>query len=327
MATLGTSPAVITEAVDLLAEQGDRPDGILLFHTEDPDVRESVELLQKHLPQHCGIKWIIPIPVGSYGDIDSTEAAVEFMEVACAQLRAYRDAHWLFVNIAGGRKAMSALLVLTVQFYGAERLFHIWVPPWLEAEGEIAELRNLPESVILERLHPPLNRPPMDRPRLVDLPFISLFPMLSDIRDALEGKALASKEVKPFLVRVGLLTSQGTPTSLGERVATILGHVEALPPARQEEPQVHIPPHHHKDRLERFAWELLGYAHFIVEIRGEEWRKGQSGVQAQPPKELIAGVRLRTDTLFRLRLVTTAKTPGELEAARRYVERYVRRRE
>ena len=255
MATLGTSPAVITEAVDLLAEQGDRPDGILLFHTEDPDVRESVELLQKHLPQHCGIKWIIPIPVGSYGDIDSTEAAVEFMEVACAQLRAYRDAHWLFVNIAGGRKAMSALLVLTVQFYGAERLFHIWVPPWLEAEGEIAELRNLPESVILERLHPPLNRPPMDRPRLVDLPFISLFPMLSDIRDALEGKALASKEVKPFLVRVGLLTSQGTPTSLGERVATILGHVEALPPARQEEPQVHIPPHHHKDRLERFAWE------------------------------------------------------------------------
>jgi len=327
MATLGTSPAVITEAVDLLTEQKTRPDGILLFHTEDPDVKKSMELLQEHLPQHCGIQWIIPISIGSYGDIDSTEAAVEFMEVVCAQLRAYRDSCSLFVNIAGGRKAMSALLVLAVQFYGAGRLFHIWVPPWLENEGEITELRNLPESVILERLHPSLDRPAMDRPRLVDLPFISLFPMLSDIRGALEGRDLASKEVKSFLVRTGLLTSQETPTPLGERVATILDRVEALPPARQEEPRVHIPPHHHKDRLERFARELLDYAPFIVEIRGEEWRRGRPGVHSRPPKELILEVTLGTDILFRLRLVTTATTNGQLEAARKGVERYVRRRE
>jgi len=36
---------------------------------------------------------------------------------------------------------------------------------------------------------------------------------------------------------------------------------------------------------------------------------------------------LGTDILFRLRLITTATTPGQLEAARRYVERYIRRRE
>jgi len=59
--------------------------------------------------------------------------------------------------------------------------------------------------------------------------------MLPDIRDALEGKALATREVKQFLVRAGLLSPEGTPTSLGQRVATILNEVEALPPARQQE--------------------------------------------------------------------------------------------
>lgn len=327
VATLGTSPAVITEAVDLLAEQGDRPDGVLLFYTEDPDVKESLALLSRHLPQHCHISWLVPVSVGSHRDIDSAEAAVEFMQVACAQIRAYRGEHRLFANIAGGRKAMSALLALAVQFYGAERLFHIWVPPWLEDEGEITALRNLPEPVITERLHPPLDRPPAERPWLVDLPFIALFPMLPDIRDALEGKAPATREVKQFLVRAGLLSPEGTPTSLGQRVATVLSEVEALPPARQQEPRIHIPRHRYQDRLERFARELIGYAPFVVEVRGEEWRQGQPGVRSQPPNELSVGVRLRTDTLFRLRLITTARTPGELEAARRHVERYIRRRE
>ncbi len=52
-------------------------------------------------------------------------------------------------------------------------------------------------------------------------------------------------------------------------------------------------------------------------------------MRAQPPNALIAGVRLHlhTDILFRLRLVTTATTPGQLEVVRRYVERYIRRRE
>ncbi|WP_448591856.1 CRISPR-associated protein Csx14 [Thermoflexus hugenholtzii] len=329
VATLGTSPAVITEAVDLLAEEGERPDGLLLFHTEDPDVKESLELLEEHLPKHCGISWVVPIQIGSYGDVDSTEAAVEFMEQACAQLRAYRDEHRLFVCIAGGRKVMSALLALAVQFYGAERLFHIWAPPWLEAEGEIAELRKFrdwPEQ-LTKRLHPPLNQPPTDRPRLVDLPFISLFPMLPAILDALGGHASASKEIKQLLVRAGLLNPDDVPTPIGQRVAAILSLVEMLPPARSQEPHVHIPHHHHRDRLERFAWDLIGYAPFVVEVRGEEWRKGQFGVEAEPPSALIVRVRLGTDIPFRLRLITTATTEGQLEAARRYIERYVHRRE
>ncbi|GBD08595.1 hypothetical protein HRbin22_00836 [Candidatus Thermoflexus japonica] len=327
IATLGTSPAVITEAVDLLDEQGDRPDGVLLLHTEDPDVKESCELLQAHLPRHCGIQWVTPIPIGSYGDIDSTAAAVEFMELACAQLRAYRDEYRVFVNIAGGRKTMSALLALAVQFYGAARLFHIWVPPWLESEGEITALRDLTEEEITRRLHPSLKGSPSDRPQLVDLPFIALFPMLPDIHRALRGESPAPWEIRQALIHAGLLNPHGTPTSMGQQVATILDNVETLPPVCQVEPQIHIPRHHYQDRLRRFARDLIAYAPFIVEIHGEEWRKGEPGVRAQPPNELIAEVRLHTDILFRLRLVTTATTPGQLEAARRYVERYIRRRE
>ncbi|ABY35510.1 MAG TPA: CRISPR-associated protein Csx14 [Chloroflexus aurantiacus] len=328
IATLGTAPAVITEAIELLEEQSLHPDGVVLLYTEDYDVLSSLELLMKHLPAHCEISWIVPISVGTYHDIDSTKAAVEFMQIACTQLRTYRNNHRLFVSIAGGRKVMSALLALAVQFYGAECLFHIWVPPWLEEEGEIGQLRGLQPEQINARLHPPLvNRDPKDRPQLVDLPFIALFPMLPDIREALAGGTPIDKNVKSMLVSTGLLTTDGTPTPLGESVAAILNLVEALPPARQIEPKVHISSHHYKDRIEGFAKELIGYAPFVVEVRGEQWGQGEPGVSAQQPRDLIVRARLGTDIRFQLRLVTTATTEGELEAARRHVERYVQRKE
>jgi len=61
-------------------------------------------------------------------DVDSDEAATEFMEQACSALRDYRKKGWeVYACIAGGCKAMSALLAIAVQFYGAQRLFHVLV--------------------------------------------------------------------------------------------------------------------------------------------------------------------------------------------------------
>lgn len=60
---------------------------------------------------------------------------------------------------------------------------------------------------------------------------------------------------------------------------------------------------------------------------GEQRRKEEPDVRAQPLNTLIAGVGLHTDILLRLRLVTTATTPGQPEAVRRYMERYIPRRE
>ncbi|HEY65182.1 MAG TPA: CRISPR-associated protein Csx14 [Caldilineae bacterium] len=329
IATLGTTPAVITEAVDLLTEQGVRPDGVQLLLTQDRDVQEGYELLAQHLPDHDDITWVEPVSIAAYGDVDSSEAAVEFMQVACALLRTFRDAgHRLFVSIAGGRKAMSALLALAVQFYGAERLFHVWVPPWIEEEGDISKLcqwKDFPKR-LNEVLHPSLEADEGDRPRIVDLPFIGLFPLLDDIRMALQGEEIPLKEIKGLLVANALLTSQGEPTELGRRVAIILESVEGLPPARQEECKISIAKHHYSGRLERFAWELSGRFPFITEIRSGEWRSGGDKVKAESPNIIRVFEPLGTDFPLQLILTTTATTSGQLEAARRGVERYVRRR-
>ena len=325
IATLGTSPAVVTEAVDLLTEQNCRPDGVILLRTEDTDVREAYELLATHLPQHDNLTWVKPVSIGQYGDVDTPEAAVEFMQKACHILKSRRDAGYrLFVSIAGGRKAMSALLALAVQFYGAERLFHIWVPPWLEAEGEIAQLRNLPEDVRIQKLHPPLNTE--DRPRLVDLPFIGLFPWLEDIRDALKGAVPPERSLKTLLQANNLLDSQARPTELGKTILNILEDVEGLPPARQEPCKVAIAKHHYRDRLERFAQELCGSLLFITQIQSGEWRSGEAKVKAEPPNRLRVFEPLGLDFPLQLILETTAATPGQLEAAKRAVERYLEQR-
>ncbi len=329
IATLGTTPAVITEAVDLLAEQGVQLDGVQLLMMQDRDVRESFEILAQHLPSHDGITWVEPVFIAAYGDVDSPEAAVEFMQVATGLLKAFRDADYrVFVSIAGGRKAMSALLALAVQFYGAERLFHVWVPPWLEEEGDISKLRqwkDFPDE-LNKRLHPSLEVEKSDRPRIVDLPFIGLFPMLNEIRVALQGGETPSKEIRDLLVANGLLASQGEPTGLGKSVATILESVEGLPPARQGECKISISKHHYSDRLERFAWELSGRFPFVTEIRSGEWRSGEAKVKSDSPNIVRVLEPLGTNFPLQLILTTTATTSGQLEAARREIERYLRRR-
>lgn len=326
IATLGTSPAVITEAIDLLDEQGLRPEGVILFYTDDPDVRKSLGLLYQHLPPHCGITDIRSVPISAFGDIDSSQAAVEFMQEACRTLKTYRDkGDRLFVSIAGGRKAMSSLLALAVQFYGAERLFHIWVPLWLEEEGEIAKLHNLQSEQLNKSLHPPLKGvPDSDRPRIIDLPFIGLFPLLGDILSALKGQTTPARDLKQMLVASGLLRTQGEPTPLGQSVAEILEEVEGLPPARQSECKIRIGQHHYRDKLKSFAQELSSRFSFITEIQSDIWRQGTEGVKAETPNVLVVGTRLPgTDILFRFRLTTTASTEGQLEAARRAVEKHI----
>ncbi|MBC7225310.1 MAG: CRISPR-associated protein Csx14 [Anaerolineae bacterium] len=327
VATLGTSPAVVTEAIDLLAEQGVQLDGVILFTTEDYDVQESLALLSEHLPTHEGLNWVQSVRIAAHEDIRTSEAAVEFMEEACRILKTYRDnGDRLFVCIAGGRKAMSSLLALAVQFYGAERLFHIWAPPWMEAEGEIGKLRGLPPEQLHERLHPPLNASDDDRPHMVDLPFLGLFPLLGDILGALKGHSIPTRDVKQMLVAAGLLTTRGDATSLGQRVAEILDNVEGLPPARQDECKVHIGKHHYQDRLKQFAEEVCARFPFVTKVQSMEWKQGEEQVKPLRPNVLIVGTRLDTDILFRFELVTTATNPGQLEAARKAVERWIRRR-
>lgn len=325
IATLGTSPAVITEAIDLLSAESTRVDGAKLLRTQDVDVKASFDLLAEHLPAHDKITWVEDLPISSYGDVDTAEAAVEFLQQACQVLKTYRDAgHELYVSIAGGRKAMSALLTLAVQFYGAKRLFHVWVPPWIEEEGEISRLRDLRDypDRLNEKLHPPLNVAESDRPRLVDLPFIGLFSLLPDVLKGLRGET-PERQVRALLLSSGLLTTQGESTPLGESVRRILEGVEGLPPARRSECVIHIASHHHQKELNSFAQRLSLRFPFTCEIRSIEWSRGEDRVKTEGNDKLNVFVKLKGDVRLGLQLVTTAASQGQLEAARRAVERFI----
>jgi CRISPR-associated protein Csx14 len=270
IATLGTSPAVITEAIDLLAAEHIPLDGVKLLRTQDNDVEHAFNLLAEHLPVHDKISWIEPVLISAYEDVDKPESAVEFMQQACQTLKTYRDAEYeLYVSIAGGRKAMSALLALAVQFYGAKRLFHVWAPPLIEEEGEIHKLRNLRDypDRLNEKLHPPLNVAESDRPRLVDLPFIGLFSLLPDVLKGLRRENV-DRLVRDFLISGGLLTTQGESTALGESVKRILEGVEGLPPARPSECVIQKFQHHYQRELNNFAQQLSARFPFVSEIRG-----------------------------------------------------------
>ena len=55
IATLGTSPGVITEAMDLLIEEGISPEEVFLLKTQDDKVKQSYDLLSKHMRQYYKI--------------------------------------------------------------------------------------------------------------------------------------------------------------------------------------------------------------------------------------------------------------------------------
>lgn len=328
ISTLGTSPAVVTEAVDLLKEQGTTLNGVVLLGTADGDVREAIVLLSEHLPNHDSISWVEPVTVQSYWDVADAQAAVSFMQEACRMLKTYRDAGYhLYVSIAGGRKVMSALMTLAVQLYGAERLFHVWVPPWLEEKGDINHLlrfRDHPHE-LNELLHPSLSASKGDRPCLVDLPFISLLPLLPQLIEALQRKE-AGHEAKKLLRDSGLIEPDGARTPLGQMVLQILEEVESLPLPYAGECKIRLADHHHKRELLEMAERIRNAFPFLTDISSAAWSEGEDRAECEPPDSLRVYSRLRQGFCVSLRLKTTATTSGQLEAARKAIERYVRSR-
>ncbi len=327
ISTLGTSPSVVTEALDLLKEEGVTVNGVVLLSTADADVRDAIALLSEHLPSHDGISRVETIVIESCGDVVDAAGAVSFMQEACRVLKQYRDDYQLYVSIAGGRKVMSALLALAVQFYGASRLFHVWVPPWLENEGDIERFRlyrGHPEK-LNQLFHPSLEVEQSDRPRLVDLPFVSLFPLLPQLLLGLRGEQ-ADKTTQLLLATNQLIDSHGRPTQLGDMVRQVLEDVESLPPPRSVSPLIDVKDHHYKEQAKAEADKLCNRFTFVVEATSIPWREGESQVKSEPPDSLRVYFRTRQGFCLALRLRTTAATPGQLEAARKDIERYVRSR-
>lgn len=324
LATLGETPAVVTEAIDVLQAQGIDVHAVQVLTTMDVYAQGALGLLSEHIPRYYKgkVEFWGGRTVKAFHDVDSITAAVEFMQEACAALRDFRKRGAnVYVCIAGGRKAMSALMALAVQFYGARMLFHVLVmDPTLEEAGHYLNLRNQPTKEQDRVLHPPL-----DEIRLVPLPFVGLFPLLNEILQGLKGQSVR-KEVQSLLEDNGLL-ERGAITDLGRTVAEILEAVESSPDPREGECEMALAKKEPKEAEQTREWaeRIATRFSFVRRIEDIGWREGEPKVKVEPPDRLVVFLPGRRIRGIGFRLFTTARTPGQLERARQEIERWIER--
>jgi CRISPR-associated protein Csx14 len=322
LATLGESPAVVTEAIDRLQADGIEIGPVVLLTTKDTYTQRAFNLLSEHLPRYYGGKvYLLDVRMlDAFYDVDSEQAAVEFMNHACSALRDYRKVGWeVYASIAGGRKAMSAFLALAAQFYGATMLFHVLVEdPEVEEGGRIRKLCNLSGDKQDQCLHPPVGQI-----KLVRLPFISLFPLLGEIISGLKGIQV-QREVCELLERNGLWRS-GSPTELGKVVLQVLESVEALPEPREGGCEVKLAKREPKeaDETRKWAEHIVNRFFFVKQVDDIGWREGRPKVKPELPEVLVLFVPGRRVRGIGLRLTTTAKTEGQLYRAAQEVEHWL----
>jgi CRISPR-associated protein Csx14 len=313
--TLGDTPLVVTEALDKLRAEGIDINEVILLCTRDVDTKASAELLVDHVPRHYSGTIIYPIVTDAYADIDSDSAVLDFMQEACQTLKTLRKRGWdIYASIAGGRKSMSALMTLAVQLYGATRLFHVLVTDLeLEEQGKITALRHRPDREELPH-------PPVESVRLVQLPFVGLFPWLHELLNGLQGHEV-SREIKNLLATNGLPSPDGTSTDMGNVVRRILEDVEMLPEPNPYAPEVHISASEprYRDVIDRLITRLQPLP-WLRKIQTIAWRQGMDKTSSKEVG-IIEVYQSTGGPSIGLRLETTAKTPAQTERVQREVER------
>lgn len=322
IATLGETPSVVTEALDFLRENNVSINEVVLLTTIDANAEASANFLTNYVNSNYGISTYSVYPqVKIYEDIDSEEAVLEFMKLACGQLRDMRKrGENVYVSIAGGRKTMSALMTLAVQIYGAKEQFHIIVDdPELEEKSKINKLMHLRNEDKKKVLHPDRSKV-----KVVHIPFIGLFPFIKDIVAALQGKEVGSREIKELLISNNLIENN-KPTELGKMVLEILESVESLPEPCLHEPEIKLSKKEPKfiKELEKRANEFKDRFHFVCRIMDAKWRRGKPKVKIEKPDKIRVFISTGRGFNYSLILLTTAKTDGELEAAKREVEKFL----
>jgi len=162
IATLGESPIVVTAMVDLLRAHGVAIDEVVLIYPDEPTDRyiwRGREFITEALAGICNVS-SLPLP---FEDPNSEEHSVTFLWLVANELRireSQGDA--VYLSIAGGRKNMSALLVLLPQFYSCVRgLYHLHNPYDEDSPRRhlytIEALDHYTPAKRIEHLHPPLD--------------------------------------------------------------------------------------------------------------------------------------------------------------------------
>jgi CRISPR-associated protein Csx14 len=251
------------------------------------------------------------------------------MEEVCKQIRTYRYRNFdIYISLAGGRKTMSALMCLSAQIYGAKMLLHVIVPPWIEQDGMIDILERKSKDEQKEILHPS-----QEDVSLVRLPFISLFPMLEEIQEALNSETIQNKEVKEMLLTNGLIEvmeDKCVSTEMGKKLLEILNNIESLPEPSSTSPekkQVNIKDHDYerkKEDVERFARRLC-YCPYVEKVESIKFQPGtKTGIiRVLENGDIDVGYDIRKCRVL-LRVYTTAKNKAEGNRVRKELSGFIK---
>lgn len=141
IAPVGSKPQLVTIALDLLREQGERVREAVVLHTtlDRQATRVSVARLGDEFPQVYPDVRLRPICLCDeqgvpLGDVDSEPAARETFRVLYREVKAAKQAsRRVHFSIAGGRKivAVYAMAVAQLLFDPGDRVWHIFSVPTL----------------------------------------------------------------------------------------------------------------------------------------------------------------------------------------------------
>jgi len=141
IASMGTSPPVVTEFVEYIRRTG-RLQHLSILSTSEKMVREGVKLVEAALHiRYPDLKVDVhELPVS---DITSEEENYVFMEYS---VRLIVDLSGRFdilhVCLAGGRKEMVASLVMVAQLTGLNSVYHVVSPYVKEMNVELERIRS-----------------------------------------------------------------------------------------------------------------------------------------------------------------------------------------
>ncbi len=140
VASLGTSPMVITETIDELGKIGKNIDRVIVLTTKDPRIETSYYALALDFKWNYGgieLEWV-ELP---FEDIRSQKDHNEFVRIAKDVIRReIKSGREVVVSVAGGRKTMGVGLYKAGLEVGVKEFYHVIAE---EVAGTSDFLRNL----------------------------------------------------------------------------------------------------------------------------------------------------------------------------------------
>lgn len=204
LAVIGLTPQVITETLFALHQQGRKVDAIHVITTRQGKEQINAHLLspkdgkyysylaEYQIDRHSinfGYDSIHTVkdPHGIEIDDITGEEENEWLLKCCLEwaFKLTRDpASAVFFSVAGGRKTMSACLMVAAQFYGRpqDRVFHVLVTPEFESNRDFYYPPRISTAIeLMDRQgRPYIRETKYAAITLVPLPFVSIRDQLSD---------------------------------------------------------------------------------------------------------------------------------------------------